>query len=1060
MRFEQRLVLNQWLLGLFGVATFDELLAKIPNLKRPEYEGYDDNSISLYCSELSHPANASPHLPAPHLLRYDQNIRRHTTLINASRDEPIQWKYFQYLALLFTEIYLDRYFSSPSQLLDDLNAHVRNFNASTWKPQGEHDVAAVAEGDQVDEFMPEDLRKLALGMATGSGKTLLMHVNILQFRDYLKQYGRERELNLTILVTPNDGMSEQHLKEFRKSGIAAEAFDKDAGGLFRDQAIQVLAIHKLRDSMGETTVAVKAFGSDNLVLVDEGHKGTSGQGDLAWVSRRNQLCEKGFSFEYSATFPQAMKAAQKPELIQEYCKAVLFDYPFRQFNEDGYGKAYRILNLSDNREDEDRDLYLTGCLLAFYQQQRLYQDKRDIFEPFLLQEPLWILVGHTVIKKRGEKELMVSDDATLSDVMLVLDFLARFIHESEISIRYIGRLLDGTAGLRDQRGRDIFAEAFPYLVELATKPRKVFADILFLLFHAKAKGTFYVENLKGVDGEVLLRIGDNEPFGLINIGNEAELCRRCEPYDLLELRQPEFGRSHFADIDEEQSSINVLIGAKKFNEGWNSWRVSTMGLLNVGRSEGSEIIQLFGRGVRLKGFRRSLKRSTELDGILPPQHVPPQHIPLLETLNVFGVRSDYMQKFSDGLQDGNIPVESKKHAHFLVRVLPPQGIDYGRLRTIYVEEGFDYSTDAPKPVLSLPTKEILKHPVKVDWYPRIQARHSVPAAVIEASEPERGYLEERHVAFLDMDELYVDLLQFKTTKGWHNLTVHKMIVEQLLRRQDWYRLHIPHEELQFDVFGTNMRRWQEIAKELLRKYCDRYYKNEKQRHQPLELRELSPTDGNLLTEYRLLVDETLETLVLQMNQLRQAVESGELWDPTFTSPHAVVFSRHLYAPLLWKKKSDALRISPVPLDENERMFVENLKAYWTSGALEGKDLYLLRNQTRGKGIGFFEAGNFYPDFILWILSEGRQFVTFIDPKGIRNLEGIDDPKIRFSQTIKERERDIGDPTVTLNSCIISVTPPEYDPSWARNREQMEAAHVIWQGDQECISKVLAIALKE
>lgn len=27
---------------------------------------------------------------------------------------------------------------------------------------------------------------------------------------------------------------------------------------------------------------------------------------------------------------------------------------------------------------------------------------------------------------------------------------------------------------------------------------------------------------------------------------------------------------------------------QKFTEGWNSWRVSTMGLMNIGRSEGSE----------------------------------------------------------------------------------------------------------------------------------------------------------------------------------------------------------------------------------------------------------------------------------------------------------------------------------------------------------------------------------------------------------------------------------------------------------------------------------------
>jgi hypothetical protein len=48
---------------------------------------------------------------------------------------------------------------------------------------------------------------------------------------------------------------------------------------------------------------------------------------------------------------------------------------------------------------------------------------------------------------------------------------------------------------------------------------------------------------------------------------------------------------------------------------------------------------------------------------------------------------------------------------------------------------------------------------------------------------------------------------------------------------------------------------------------------------------------------------------------------------------------------------------------------------------ENRELYLLRNMSRGQGIGFFEAGNFYPDFILWLLDGGKQYVTFVDPKG-------------------------------------------------------------------------------
>jgi len=53
-------------------------------------------------------------------------------------------------------------------------------------------------------------------------------------------------------------------------------------------------------------------------------------------------------------------------------------------------------------------------------------------------------------------------------------------------------------------------------------------------------------------------------------------------------------------------------------------------------------------------------------------------------------------------------------------------------------------------------------------------------------------------------------------------------------------------------------------------------------------------------------------------------------------------------------------------------------------------------------MGFFEASNFYPDYIMWITEIDKQYITFIDPKGIRMLErNINNPKIQFYKTIKE-----------------------------------------------------------
>src|SRR5205807_8543814 len=133
-----------------------------------------------------------------------------------------------------------------------------------------------------------------------------------------------------------------------------------------------------------------------------------------------------------------------------------------------------------------------------------------------------------------------------------------------------------------------------------------------------------------------------EPFGVINVGDDAKLLRVCSDHG-FETGDREFASSLFHELDSDTSTVNLLIGSKKFTEGWNSWRVSTMGLMNVGRTEGAQIIQLFGRGVRLKGHEMSLKRSSMLD--LDPK--PPKSLRFLEMLNVFGVRADYMTQFKE-----------------------------------------------------------------------------------------------------------------------------------------------------------------------------------------------------------------------------------------------------------------------------------------------------------------------------------------------------------------------------------------------------------------------------
>ena len=52
--------------------------------------------------------------------------------------------------------------------------------------------------DPVEEYTADQFNMLAFMQATGSGKTLLMHVNILQYRHYLGRAPAERKRELAL----------------------------------------------------------------------------------------------------------------------------------------------------------------------------------------------------------------------------------------------------------------------------------------------------------------------------------------------------------------------------------------------------------------------------------------------------------------------------------------------------------------------------------------------------------------------------------------------------------------------------------------------------------------------------------------------------------------------------------------------------------------------------------------------------------------------------------------------------------------------------------------------
>jgi hypothetical protein len=141
-----------------------------------------------------------------------------------------------------------------------------------------------------------------------------------------------------------------------------------------------------------------------------------------------------------------------------------------------------------------------------------------------------------------------------------------------------------------------------------------------------------------------------------------------------------------------------------------------MGLMNIGKSEGSEIIQLFGRGVRLKGHQMTLKRSSALDV------KSPQYIGFLETLNVFGIQAHYMRQFKEYLEDEGLP-SNEDRIEFILPVV--KNLNGKKLTSIRLKEGVDYKRQGLKPTLGDVPERLLKNPIAVNWYPKIQSQQSV-----------------------------------------------------------------------------------------------------------------------------------------------------------------------------------------------------------------------------------------------------------------------------------------------------------------------------------------------
>ncbi|MEY8417112.1 DEAD/DEAH box helicase family protein [Tissierella praeacuta] len=1065
IKFNDQLLLFRYFLNLFGKNTLASLAGQLNSM---EQEGYNENQNTWFYVYLDRICTVNKDIVKINrdkLRLYDENICRYVKQIGDKRG-GIVLKYFQYISLLFTEMYLDRYFFDKDEFCKDLNEYAKQVSTQTM---GKIDI----------EFKPEGMNKLAFMCATGSGKTLITHANILQFSYYLKRAQRLNShltINKVILLSPNEGMSNQHLEELKLSSITAALFQKDTGFLSQREDVIIIDMNKLKEEGKIKTVSIDSFEQNNLVLVDEAHRGLAGD---VWYDYRSRLsADGGFAFEYSATFKQAMKTlkpTKDKDLLDEYCTSIIMDYSYKYFYEDGYGKEYRIYNLKDGIDEEQRHLYLTGCLLSFYQQLKLFESYPKEFAPFEIEKPLLVFVGNRVTAK--------TSNAEMTDVEEVIEFIDKFVNRKAKTIERLNAVLNEDTGLMDGRGAELFSQDFNALKSIfggSPKAEDIYTDILRLVFNSDTSSEeprLHIENIRQVPGEIGLKIGEyGDYFGVISIGDTAGLVKNCDKKGIVAKTEEFVSESLFRNINNSTSNIKVLVGSRKFTEGWNSWRVSTMGLINFAKGEGSQAIQLFGRGVRLRGYHGCLKRSRKLDD----QSINvPKHIELLETLTIFGIRAQYMEDFKKYLELEEMSANEKPHEFTLPVVSRYDMVKEKKLRVIKLKSGVNFKKQSRRLVLDKPDERFMSYLVKnkitIDCRSKVQTIES-SFSMQMMSVTDEHTLDKEYIPYLDYDRMFEELEAYKNEKFYYNISIEKDRLKDILLVDGWYSLIIPKMHIKIDSF-EKLEAATDYCVMVMKIYIDKFFKYEKERWEApfLEYQELTADDNNFVSEYSLkyadLFDgdngaEQVEGFITELTALLDKDKGIAEYERAVFSKSLVAFDfhSHLYAPLISLKSNGLkIQISPVSLNEDEKLFVDRLKNYTEKNkeVFDNRNLYLLRNKSK-VGMGFFEAGNFYPDYVLWIDTPEVQYVSFIDPKGLMRVRP-DDPKVEFYRKIKELEDRLQpsctDKKIVLNSFIMSGTKSaDLREWWQMSKPERESKHVLCLDNDDCIdimvSKIL------
>ena len=812
----------------------------------------------------------------------------------------------------------------------------------------------------------ETQRMLAYWMATGSGKTLVMHLNILQYLHYFCGKDNARRNTLQIfLTTPLANLIKQHEREL-------EPYVRQLNETYNNRIELIIDTTQGLLQKEDDYFYLPDNGEiQRLILVDEAHIGLTSQQSGKFRELRNRLnVGNAFLFEYSATFHNVAK-----ELKAEYDNAIIYRYDYARFYGDGYGKDHFFKPIAADtvaaESDEEIKDNLDECLRVMAEKLQTFKSVRDDESQdrdLTVHRPLMAFMGHTVENPKAEGE---NDE--VSDIQKVLDYLAA-LSEAE-----------------RQKFRSIFSDAIIGPLVIARNPDN--------------------------NSELLLSYGDGEKWGMINVGDAVSFYNSIENNRIVtRVEAIENPNLHFENLDNETSPINVLIGSRKFAEGWNSYRLSVIDLINLGSTKGNLIIQIFGRGVRLRGKggdgkRRYIERKPNY--YLLRQKDSEDDIRRLETLTVFSLRQTYLKRFLEEVHAGGVQFQ-----HVFKIPVNPMFFEVGGNTSVHFE---DYRNKLP----------IFKQGATVG--------RGIKRVVLNGREIHYAYLDDGIEKFSTINNWRELTLDYRTDKEKNALNIYEDLRQnnekyscylnraklatvihreaeknqlQLYKKENYEPTIIDFlsliKEIRYREQGPDPIEWTDrlnrhIVIDVIRKLQSRinaHINRANYVYEPL-------ARDDFIYAYTVTKEfEDRQKYDAFLGKIKEAEKENDPSAAARKDPESEILRelgrllkpghRHIYKPLICPQEEVEteyrdVKVLPDRLNVGERKFVEDLTDYIKIcyRGNERYDFYLMRNVQK---IGIYlesDAGSYYPDFVLWVLDTHQDIthILFIDPKGERGIIG-------------------------------------------------------------------------